>query len=52
LALHAHSTVAQTGEYLHLGLAEGRPLPENFGHAESAGKHYNAYFKPFFKQAA
>jgi hypothetical protein len=22
-----HSTVAQTGEYLHLGLAEGRPLP-------------------------
>jgi hypothetical protein len=26
-ALHAHPTVAQTGEYLHLGLAEGRPLP-------------------------
>jgi hypothetical protein len=27
------------------------PAPE-IGHAESAGIHYNAYFKPFFKQAA
>jgi hypothetical protein len=25
--LDPHSTVGQTGEYLHLGLAEGRPLP-------------------------
>jgi hypothetical protein len=26
-ALHAHSTVTPTGKDLHLGLAEGRPLP-------------------------
>jgi KTSC domain len=25
---------------------------ENFRDAESAGKHYNTYFKPFFKQPA
>jgi hypothetical protein len=24
----------------------------NFRDAESAGKHYNTYFKPFFRQAA
>jgi hypothetical protein len=25
---------------------------ENLRDAESAGKHYSIYFKPFFKQAA